>query len=221
MNKYLSVYKRDLYLIGVAGGLALLPLFFYLLVTLLFVFSFGPDTAFLSRSASGVFMVGFILSGILSIHRMFHEDARDGVLLRMVFSSISLPCLVLTKIAAHWTGCMLPLLVLTPLLAIMLSYPLHHISWLLLVLFIQSLSFSMIGALGSALSLMARSRAFLLSIILFPLLVPSVIFGSGALLALSSQGSPLSHLYLLLAYSLFLATITPHTAAYAIRRQIC
>lgn len=221
MNKYLAVYKRDIHLIGLAGGLSSLPLVFFILVALLFVFTLGPETSLISKIASGIMMVGLVLAGLLSINRIFSDDAQDGALTRMLFSPCSLYGIVLAKTAAHWTGCMLPLLLIAPIMALLLSFPSAHMVYLIVVLVLQSFAISFAGTLGSALSLFAKSPYLLLPIILFPLLIPPMIFGGGTILALLTFAPVMSHLYLLCAYVLFLGAITPPLSAFAIRSHIC
>ncbi|HEY0822171.1 MAG TPA: heme exporter protein CcmB [Ramlibacter sp.] len=186
----------------------LTALFFFVIVSSLFPLGIGPEPSLLRKIGPGVLWVGALLATMLGLQRMFATDHADGTLEQMVLSSAPLPLLVAGKIAAHWVVSGLPVVLLAPLLGLQFDLDAEALVVLTAGLLIGTPVLSLLGAIGAALTLGVRGGGALLSLLVLPLYIPTLIFGAGAVQAhLSGQGAGghLSLLGALLAMSLFFA----------------
>ena len=204
----LAVLQRDLLLAVRRKGEVLTALFFFVIVSSLFPLGIGPEPALLRKIGPGVLWVGALLATMLGLQRMFASDHADGTLEQMVLSSAPLPLLVAGKIAAHWLVCGLPVVLLAPVLGLQFDLDAASLATLTLGLLIGTPVLSLLGAIGAALTLGVRGGGALLSLLVLPLYIPTLIFGAGAVQAQLSGLDPGGHLSLLgalLALSLFIA----------------
>lgn len=208
MNALVSILRRDLLLAMRRKAEVLTALFFFVIVSSLFPLGIGPEPALLRKIGPGVLWVGALLATMLGLQRMFATDHADGTLEQMVLSSAPLPLLVAGKIAAHWVVSGLPVVLLAPLLGLQFDLDAEALMVLTVGLLVGTPVLSLLGAIGAALTLGVRGGGALLSLLVLPLYIPTLIFGAGAVQAhLSGQGAGghLSLLGALLAVSLFFA----------------
>ncbi|MGE4241088.1 heme exporter protein CcmB [Ramlibacter sp.] len=204
----MAVVRRDLLVAVRRKAEVLTAMFFFVVVTSLFPLGIGPEPTLLRTIGPGVLWVGALLATLLGLQRMFAADHADGTLEQMALSPSSLTLMVLGKTVAHWLVAGLPLVVLAPVLG--LQFDLDGASLLVLVagLLIGTPVLSLVGSVGAALTLGVRGGGALLSLLVLPLYIPTLIFGAGAVQAQASgtgAGGHLSLLGALLALSLFFA----------------
>ncbi len=190
-----------------------MPLAFAVLVVLLFSVALGGAASKLAPVAAPVIWVTVLLSGFLSLEGMFRPDAEDGTLDQWLCGSTSMVGLMIAKATAHWLMYGLGLTLAAPLLAMLLKLPADQLPILLLALAIGTLGATQIGLIAAALTARLRRSGILLAIIVMPLFLPLLIFGSGAVDAVRLGDSPRSALLLLCAQSLLLLTLAPLAAA--------
>jgi heme exporter protein B len=165
----------------------------------------------------GALWVGALLSSLLAIEFLFRDDARDGTLEQFALSGQSFAWLLLAKTASHWLLTGLPLALAAPLAAVGLGAPAAAIPGILAALLLGSVSLSLIGAIGAGLTLGIRRGGALLSLLVLPLAIPTLVFGARAT-DLAIRGEPLgAPLYLLAALAVFGLTLAPLAAAAAVR----
>ena len=208
MKAFTGILRRDLLLAMRRKAEVLTALFFFVIVSSLFPLGIGPEPSLLRKIGPGVLWVGALLATMLGLQRMFATDHADGTLEQMVLSSAPLPLLVAGKIAAHWVVSGLPVVVLAPVLGLQFDLDAEALVVLTVGLLIGTPVLSLLGAIGAALTLGVRGGGALLSLLVLPLYIPTLIFGAGAVQAhLSGQGAGghLSLLGALLAVSLFFA----------------
>ncbi|MEM7076590.1 MAG: heme exporter protein CcmB [Pseudomonadota bacterium] len=174
----IAVLARDLKLAVRAGGGFGLALAFFLIVVVLVPFALGPDTGLLTRIAPGVLWLGALLSCLLSLDRIFALDWEDGSLDLLATSPCPLELLCAVKALAHWLTTGLPLVLLAPVLGVLLNLPAAGVAPLTLSLLTGTPALSMIGAFGAALTVGLRRGGLLLSLIVLPLYVPTLILGA-------------------------------------------
>ncbi|HEY2976345.1 MAG TPA: heme exporter protein CcmB [Burkholderiaceae bacterium] len=203
LSAFACIVHRDL-LLAFRRRADLMPvLFFFIIVCALFPLAVGAEPALLSRVAPGVLWVAALLASMLSLGRLFDLDHADGTLERLLLSAEPLPLVVIAKVLAHWLLTGLPLIALTPLLALWLELPAASTALLMSALLVGTPTLSLLGAIGSALTLGLRGGGVLVPLLVLPLYVPVLIFGVaavqegsgphlllGALLALASALSP-------------------------------
>lgn len=205
---------RDLRLAARQPGQWLLPLAFFVAAVALFPLGVGADPGLLARIAPGVVWVCALLAMMLSVSQLFAADFQDGSLEQMLAGRHWLPGLVALRVLAHWLSTGLPLVLLAPLMGALFNLPSGAVGMLAAALLLGTPTLSLLGALGSALALGLRHGAALVFLLVLPLAVPALIFGSGAVTAAQhgeSAQAPLSLLGALLILTLLVAP--PATAA--------
>lgn len=174
----IALLSRDLRLAIRAGGGFGLGLAFFLIVTVLVPFGVGPQSELLARIAPGILWVGALLACLLSLDRIFALDWEDGSLDLLVTAPLPLEALVSVKALAHWLVTGLPLVLAAPALGVLLSLPQEGYGWLVLSLALGTPALSVIGTFGAALTVGIKRGGLLLSLLVLPLYVPTLIFGA-------------------------------------------
>ena len=169
---------RDIRLAVRAGGGFGLGLSFFLIVVVLVPFGVGPQNALLARIAPGILWLGALLACLLSLDRIFALDWEDGSLDLLATSPLPMEGIVSVKALAHWLTTGLPLVLAAPLFGVLLSLPEAGYKWLILSLFLGTPALSVIGAFGAALTVGLKRGGLLLSLLVLPLYVPTLIFGA-------------------------------------------
>lgn len=208
MRAVIAIIRRDLLLAMRRKSEVLTALFFFIIVVSLFPLGIGPETALLRKIAPGILWVAALLATMLGLSRLFAPDHADGTLEQMVLSPTPLGLLIAGKIAAHWITTGLPLVLLAPVLGIQFDLDAGALGILVIALLLGTPLLSLIGAIGAALTLGVRGGGVLLSLLVLPLYVPTLIFGAGAVeshIAGMGAGGHLSLLAALLALAVFFA----------------
>lgn len=214
---FLDIIKRELQIAMRKRAEILNPLWFFLIVITLFPLVIGPDPALLSRIAPGVAWVAALLSALLSFERLFRDDFIDGSLEQLMLNAQSLPMTALAKVIAHWLLTGLPLILLSPIAALLLSLEINIWWALVLTLLLGTPVLSSIGAIGVALTVGLRKGGVLLSLLVVPLFIPVLIFASSALEAASLNMTYGGQLAILGAMMVSAITLSPFAIAAALR----
>jgi len=213
----LLMYRRDLVLAFRHWDQVAQPVVFFAMVTTLFPLALSPELGELRELAGGVLWVAALLAALLGLEFLFRADHADGTLEQMLLSGQPLALLALAKGAAHWTASGLPLVLVSPLIAVSLGVPAAALLTVVLSLALGTGILSALGAIGAALTLGLRRGSMLLSLLVLPLAMPALIFGARAIdMAIHGEaaGGPL----LLLASMLVLTvTLAPLATAAALR----
>ncbi|MEJ2043214.1 MAG: heme exporter protein CcmB [Reinekea sp.] len=196
------------------------PLFFFLIVVSLFPIGVTPDLNELSQMAPGVLWVAALLASLLSLDLLFRHDFEDGSLEQMLLSSIPPQLLVLCKALNHWLVTGLPLTILSPVLSIMLALPAQAIPLQMLTLALGTLTLSMLGGIGAAITVGLRKGGLLLTVLIMPLLVPVVIFGTSAVQAFINDSAWAAQLALLGAFCAGSIALSPWLTVTALRISV-
>ena len=213
----LCVCRRELSIAIRKPGQWLNPLLFFVIVVTLFPLGVGPSPNTLSLIAPGVLWVSALLAVLLSLDALFASDYVDGTLEQLVLSEQSLSIIVLGKVLTHWLLSGVPLLIISPLLAVLLNLPTSALPVLMLSLLLGTLTMSLIGAIGAALTVGLNQAGVLLSLLVLPLTVPVLIFGSSAVAAAATDLPADGQLYLLASLAVLGLALAPFTAAAALR----
>lgn len=203
---FIAVLKRDLLLSYRRRSDLVNPLIFFLMVATLFPLGVSPEPDFLAQLAPGVVWVAALLATLLSMDSMFRSDFEDGTLEQTLLSPQPLFVVVLAKVIAHWMLTGLPLALLAPLLGVMLFLPEGGMSGLMLSLLLGTPTLSLVGAIGAALTVGLRKGGVLISLLVLPLYIPVLIFGSSAVQA-AVTGLPLDGYLALLGAMLALGFV--------------
>lgn len=212
-----TVLMRDLILALRRRGDFLTVLFFFIIVVSLFPLGVGPEINTLRTIAPGVVWVAALLATMLSLGRLFYNDYIDGTLEQMVLAPQSLSVLVLGKVVAHWLISGVPLVLISPVLGLQFDLSQDALLVMVAALLIGTPILSLIGAIGAALTLGVRGGGVLVSLLVLPLYIPVLIFGSGAVEATVSGVGAEAYFSLLGAGLVMAALLAPWATATALR----
>ena len=210
MSLLFALVWRDVRL-NIAGGWASgVSVLFYLIVASLVPLAIGPDAVQLARIAGGIAWLAVLLATLLTLERLFQPDHEDGSLEQYLVHGVAPETLALSRIVSHWLGTALPLIVATPLVALLLGLPVDRLGPLVAGLIVGTPGVSAIGAVAGSLAVGVKRAGLLLVLLELPLAAPILIFGVGTL-------SDPAAWKLLGACSLVALAVAPFAAGAAIR----
>lgn len=220
MRALATLLARDLRLALRRGSEAVLPLFFLFAVLILVPLAVGPGPNLLSAMAPGIVWVAALLSSLLALEGLFRDDFTDGSLEQWWLTPWPPLALVVTRLFSHWLITGVPVILVAPLAAQMMYLPAPAWPTLMLSLLIGTPLLSLIGGLAAALTLGTHRGGVLLSILVFPLAVPVLIFATGAVAAAASGLDAGAHLGLLCALLILAVTLVPLAVTAALRMNL-
>jgi heme exporter protein B len=214
---FFALLRRDLLLAFRRRTELLFPIIFLLVVVSLFPLGIGPGSELLGRIAPGVIWIAALLATVISLDSLFRSDFEDGTLEQYLISGHPLTLVALAKTIAHWLVAGLPLVLLSPLIALWMNLPSKAMGVMVASLALATPILSLIGAIGVGLTVSIRRGGQLLSLLVFPLYVPVLIIATGGIMA-AADGLPYSaFLGLLLAGLITSVTLAPFATAAALR----
>ena len=220
MTTFLQIVARDVRLAFRQGGATMLVVVFFVLAVTLFPLGVGPETAILRRIAPGVIWVAALLAAMLSLDRLFQVDFEDGSLDQLALAPLPLELVAAAKCLAHWISTGLPLVVISPLLGVLLELNGEAYGALLLAMAAGTPSLSLVGGIGAALTVSIRRGGVLLSLLVLPLYIPVLIFGTGAIDAAATGLGGGAHLLVLAALLAAALPLAPWAIAGALRLNL-
>ncbi len=212
-----ALLKRDLALALRSGGGFGLSLAFFLIVTMFVPFGVGPSSATLSLIAPGILWIGALLACLLSLDRIFQLDFEDGTLDLLATSPLPMEGVVALKALAHWLTTGLPLTLAAPLFGFLLNLPSNGYLWIFLSLLVGTPALSFLGAFGAAITVGLKRGGLLLSLLVLPLYIPTLIFGTQTVVLAANGLDNQTAFMMLAALSLLTFALIPFAAAYAVR----
>lgn len=214
------IFLHELHVVFRKGAEIANPLWFFLIVITLFPLGIGPEPQLLARIAPGVIWVAALLASLLAMDRLFRDDFQDGSLEQLMLLPIPLPMVVLAKVTAHWVVTGLPLLILSPLAALLLGLDFYAWKVMALTLLLGTPTLSFLGAPGVGLTVGLRRSGVLLSLLVLPLSIPLLIFATAAMDAASMNLPVDGYLAILGAMLAASATLSPFATAVALRISV-
>lgn len=216
-NSLCTIIRHEILLTVRQAHAWLTPLLFFVMVVCLFPLALGPDSAFLNKVAPGIIWVAALLAILLSIGNLFRHDAQEGSLDQLLLSPHPLTLLVLCKIISHWLTYCLPLILISPLLGLFLNLQPQEEYALIISLLLGTPVLSLLGAIGAALIVGIRGNGLLLPVLIMPLYIPVLIFGTGTIMAANANLPINGYFAILGALSLFSLAFAPLLAGVALR----
>jgi heme exporter protein B len=214
------VVGRDLKLALRHWDQVMQPLIFFVVVTTLFPLAISPELAELQRISAGVVWVAAMLASLLALESLFRTDVEDGTMEQWTLAGQPLSLMLLSKTATHWLLAGLPIVLMSPIVGTALGMP--QSAWGVLAgsLALGTGCLSVLGAIGTALTVAVRRGNVLLALLVLPLEMPVLIFGARAV-DLSMHGEPAAGpLNLLAAMLLLFLSLGPFAMASAMRISV-
>jgi heme exporter protein B len=215
-----ALLVQDLRLAIRHGGESLMPLMFLFSVIILVPLGVGPGPNLLATIAPGMIWVAALLSSLLALERLFRPDFDDGSLEQWWLGHLPVYGLVLVRLFSHWVITGLPIILFAPVAAQMLYLPSEALGTLILSLLLGTPILSLVGGMAAALTLSTNRGSVLLSILVFPLIVPVLVFATGAVSVAAEGFSPNDHFGLLAAMLVLALTLVPLAITAALRLNI-
>lgn len=215
-----ALLRRELRLSLRHGADTLAAVMFFALAGALFPLAVGPAPETLKRIAPGVVWVCALLAALLPLDRLFGADLEDGSLDQLLLSGLPPGAVAAVKALAHWAATGVPLLLAAGPLAVMLQMDPAVLPVLLGGLAMGTGALSLLGTLAAAVVLGARRGGILLPMLVLPLAVPVLIFGTSAVEAAAGGLSPRPHLLLLGAVLAAALPLCPLAAGGALRGAV-
>ena len=212
-----SIVRRDLLLAWKRPGDVLNPLVFFAMVSTLFPLAIGPTPEQLSANGPGVLWVAALLAALLSLNSLYLSDFEDGSLEQIILSPQPLPLLALGKSLAHWLVSGLPLVIVSPLIAMTFRMPADTLGILMVTLTLGTISLSLLGSIGAALTVGLNRGNALLSLLILPLAMPVLIFGARTVSLAAADDAVAAGIYFLAAYCILALSFAPFAAAAALK----
>ncbi|GHU04035.1 heme exporter protein B [Alphaproteobacteria bacterium] len=218
MNSLIALFRRDLTLAIRQGADVVMVVGFFVLAIVLFPLGVGVDSELLGRIAPGIVWACALFAAMLSLDRQFQADYEDGSLDLMRLSPFALEGAVLVKALVHWVTTGLPLMAISPVIAILFGMESSEIIALLITMALGAPTLSLIGVVGASLVLGARRSGVLLSLLVLPLVLPVLIFGAGSV-RLAQMGQDYGpQIMMMAALALAALAIAPIAGASALRQ---
>ena len=129
--------------------------------------------------------------------------------------------MVTAKCLAHWITTGISLALTAPVLGLLLNLDIKAYGALVLTMLVGTPAISFLGAIGGALVLGLRRGGLLLSLLILPLYIPTLIFGVSSVNAVIMGPATFTASFLILmAISLATIVLSPFAAAAALRMQM-
>lgn len=216
----IALLIRDLKLAFRAGGGFGLSLAFFLILCVLVPFGVGPNPDLLETIAPGILWVGALLACLLSLDRIFQLDFEDGSLDLLATAPLPLEGVALAKSTAHWITTGLPLTVSAAPLGQLLNLSSEALPWLVAGLALGTPALSMIGAFGAALTVGLKRGGLLISLLVLPLYMPTLLFGAEIARRGSEGQDAITPLLMVAGLSAACVAILPFATAQALRMNL-
>lgn len=215
-----ALYCRDVRLALRSGSASALSVAFLLTVVVTVPLGVGPEPQSLSPIAPAIIWIGVLLASLLSLERIFFQDHEDGILDALIAGPLPPEVIAAAKAGAHWTTTGLPLILAAPVLAWFLHLSAEAWRWLVFSLVVGTPAVSFIGMFNAALTLRIRRGGLLLSILVLPMCIPTLVFGVDVLARAELGQSPVVPLMFLAGLSFLSAATLPFAAGYALRANL-
>ena len=217
MRIFILILKRDLRLAFRRWNELATPVLFFIIIASLFPLASSPEISQLRDYGGAVLWISALLSSLLALDGLFRTDAEDGSLEQLILSPAPLGVVVLAKITAHWIVSGVPLLLVAPLLALSFYLPLEALPVFIAAIALATPILSVLAAIGAALTVTLRGGGAIIGLLMLPMMVPVLIFGTWATDPAVQGDNPIGALLLLGSLAILSISLGPLAAAGAVK----
>ena len=217
MRIFILILKRDLRLAFRRWNELATSLLFFIIIASLFPLASSPEISQLRDYGGAVLWISALLSSLLALDGLFRTDAEDGSMEQLVLSPAPLGVIVLAKITAHWIVSGVPLLLVAPLLALSFYLPLEALPVFIAAIALATPILSVLAAIGAALTVTLRGGGAIIGLLMLPMMVPVLVFGTWATEAAVQGDNPNGALLLLASLAILSVSLGPLAAAGAVK----
>ncbi len=202
-----ALLRREWLIVLRAKGAVINPVAFLLLSTLIFVIA-APD-AVGSQAVPGILWTLVLLTQLLALDGMYRRDFDSGVLEQTLVTAQVPFVAILTRIFMQWLSAGFIITILGPGLGLMLGLPAHVAGAVALSMLIGTPALSLLGSIGASVTVGFSRGGVVLALLVLPLFLPTLIFGTGLVEAALSGGNLMPQIYALSLISLVALAIAP------------
>ncbi|GHA24162.1 heme exporter protein B [Devosia pacifica] len=214
---FAAIIVRDIRLALRAGSDALTLVLFFVMIGIVVPFAIGPDRVLLAQLAPAIVWIAAFLASLIGIDRVFRDDFEDGTLMLLRHGTLPMELVVLAKLIVHWLLTAFPLILATPVLAVLLAMDPGALWRTVISLILGTPGLAALGAIGAGITVSLRRGGLVAPVLVLPFAIPILIFGVGAIASGIGPDLTGSARLLLAAISLMLVAIAPFAAALAVR----
>ena len=124
--------------------------------------------------------ISCLLICVLNLETIFKDDYEDGTLDMFVVNDKYLELDIIAKVLSHWILSNLPVVIIAPLLCVILGLDTGTSYVLFITLLVGTPTMSLVGSIAAALTISLKKNKILISIIVLPMYIPILIFGTSA-----------------------------------------
>jgi heme exporter protein B len=202
----LAIAAKDLRQEVRSKAVTVATLFFSAIVLFILAFSLGPGEAFLRNAAPGVLWVALAFAGVISAAQSYQSELEENALEQLLLYPIPRAVIFLGKLLANWLFMSALGLLILPVTAVLFNTGLGEAWWwLLAVILLGTLGFSLIATFYAALTANLRARESLLPVLMFPVVIPvllAAVRATGEIVRLGDLAVAQDWLRLLLGFAL-------------------
>ena len=179
--KILNIITKEFLLASRSGYEIFMPIVYFLIIIIFFNISTSyVEKVIMLELLPLMIWISCLLICILNLETIFKEDYDDGTLEMFLIKDDEIELGILIKILSHWLLSNLPIVIVAPLIAMVLGLDTTTTLTLFITLLIGTPTMSLIGSIATALTISLRKNKILVSIIVLPLYIPILIFGTSA-----------------------------------------
>ena len=179
--KILNIITKEFLLASRSGYEIFMPIVYFLIIIIFFNISTSyVEKVIMLELLPLMIWISCLLICILNLETIFKEDYDDGTLEMFLIKDDEIELGILIKILSHWLLSNLPIVIVAPLIAMVLGLDTATTLTLFITLLIGTPTMSLIGSIAAALTISLRKNKILVSIIVLPLYIPILIFGTSA-----------------------------------------
>lgn len=185
-------------------------LVFTMLVVVIFNFAFSADQETMLMIAPGILWVAFVFAGVLSLNRAFIVEKEEGCLEGLMISPIGRESIYIGKMLGSLIFMLIVEAVALPVFSFLFNIPVFSFP-LIVITFLATLGFVIVGTLFSALAVNTKAREMVLPILFLPVIIPiiiSAVEASKLVLLGESWGSIASWLQIIVAFDVIFMVVS-------------
>ena len=156
---------------------------FFVMMLVFFPLTMTTDPVILRSMAPGIIWIDMLFAFFLSSERLFQQDYDDGVIEQWLVSGNTVSVIVAVKMMMQWCLTLFPILMLCPIIGVLFNLNAHETILLMLSLVCGTPALFFLCALAAAFTTGLKREGILMALIIFPLTIPVLIFGSSTLTA--------------------------------------
>lgn len=181
MNSFLKNIKKEFLIASRAGLEVLMPVMYLFIIMVFFNISISyVEKDIIVELIPLMVWISCLLICVLNLETIFKDDYDDGTLDMFVINDRYIERDIMAKVISHWTLSNLPVVIIAPLLSLILGLDIKTTYVLFITLLIGTPTMSLIGSIAAALTLSLKKNKILISIIVLPMYIPILIFGTSA-----------------------------------------